>query len=161
MQFRPMLAALLTAAAAASLMAQAPAAPAQPAPTAMAAAAAEEAAVRAVLELYLRSHATGDGSHVAQAFHPELKLWWVSGDTLATRTAAAYIAGHRGVPASDEAQRRRWIASAEVYGNAAVARIILDYPSATFVDLFTLLKINGEWKIVTKTFSSQPKPRTP
>jgi hypothetical protein len=155
-QFRSTILALLVVA---PLSAQAPAAPAQAAPPALAAAAAEEAAVRATLELYLRSHATGDGSHVAQAFHPELKLWWVSGDTLATRTAAAYIAGHRGVPASDEAQRRRWIASAEVYGNAAVARIVLDYPTATFIDIFTLLKINGEWKIVTKTFSSQPKPR--
>jgi hypothetical protein len=158
-QFRSRLAVLLVSAVAAPLAAQAPAAPAQPAPSAMAAAAAEEAAVRATLELYLRSHATGDGSHVAQAFHPELKLWWVAGDTLATRTAAAYIAGHRGTPPADEAQRRRWIASAEVYGNAAVARVVLDYPTVTFIDLFTLLKINGEWKIVTKTFSSQAKPR--
>lgn len=80
--------------------------------------------------------------------------------TLAALLAAqAYIAGHRGTPAADEAQRRRWIASAEVYGNAAVARIVLDYPTVTYIDLFTLLKINGEWKIVTKTFSSQPKPR--
>jgi len=159
MQFRSTLVALLVTSATASLDAQAPAMPAQPAPSAMAAAAAEEAAVRAVLDLYLRSHATGDGSHVARAFHPELKLMWVAGDTLATRTAAAYIAGHRGTPAADEADRRRWIASAEVYGNAAVARIILDYPTVTFVDLFTLLKINGEWKIVTKTFSSQAKAR--
>jgi hypothetical protein len=27
------------------------------------------------------------------------------------------------------------------------------------VDIFTLLKIGGEWRIVTKTFSSQPRPR--
>jgi hypothetical protein len=119
----------------------------------------EEAKVRAVLELYLRSHATGEGRHVEQAFHPQLKLWWAQGDSLATRTAAQYVAGHRGVPAADEAQRRRWIASVEVFGTAASARIVLDYPTITYVDFFTLLKINGEWKIVTKTFASQAKPR--
>jgi hypothetical protein len=119
----------------------------------------EEAQVRAALELYLRSHATGEGRHVEQVFHPQLKLMWVAGDSLATRTAAQYVAGHRGVPASDEAQRRRWIASVEVFGDAASARIVLDYPTITYVDFFTLLKINGEWKIVTKTFASQAKPR--
>jgi hypothetical protein len=35
--------------------------------------------------------------------------------------------------------------------------VVLDYPNATFNDFFSLLKIGGEWKIVSKVFSSQPK----
>lgn len=120
---------------------------------------AEEAAVRSAIEGYLRSHATGEGSHVAAVFHPVLQMLWVANDTLARRTAAEYIGGFRGTPAADEAQRRRWIASVDVFGTAAAARVVLDYPTVTFVDFFTLLKINGEWKIVSKTFASQPKPR--
>lgn len=120
----------------------------------------EENLVREAINGYLRSHATGDGTHVAAVFHPVLQMLWVAGDTLVRRTAAEYIAGFRGTPPADEAQRRRWIASVDVFGTAAAARVVLDYPTVTFVDFFTLLKIGGEWKIVSKTFSSEPKPRT-
>ena len=119
--------------------------------------AVEEAAVRAAIEGYLRSHATGDGAHVRAVFHPQLRMLWVLNDTLASRTAQEYVSGFRGTPPADEAQRKRWISSVEVFGTAAAARVVLDYPNATFVDFFTLLKVSGEWKIVSKVFSSQPK----
>lgn len=117
----------------------------------------EEAAVREAIDGYLRSHATGDGSHVRAVFHPVLQMLWVANDTLARRTAEEYVSGFRGTPPSDEARRRRWIASVDVFGTAAAARVVLDYPTVTFVDFFTLLKIEGEWKIVSKVFSAQPK----
>lgn len=118
---------------------------------------AEEAAVRAAVSLYLQSHATGDGQHVSKAFHPELKLMFVRDGQLMQRTAAEYISGFRGQPAADEAQRKRWIELVDVTGSAAIAKVVLDYPTAKFADYFTLLKINGEWKIMNKTFHSEPK----
>ena len=62
-----------------------------------------------------------------------------------------------GKPAADEKDRKRSIESVDVAGNAAVAKVILDYPNVRFVDYFTLLKINGEWKIVNKSFYADPK----
>ena len=117
----------------------------------------EEAAVRAALQHYLIAHATGDGSHHAMVFHPEAKLFWMRDDTLNTRTSADYIAGSPGKPADDEAQRRREIAMVDVTGDAAVGKIVLDYPSALITDYMSLLKIDGEWKIVNKIFTVQPK----
>jgi hypothetical protein len=38
-----------------------------------------------------------------------------------------------------------------------VARIVLDYPTVKFVDYMTLLKIDGEWKIINKSFYAEPK----
>lgn len=118
----------------------------------------EEAAVRAALEHYLLGHATGDGAHHQMVFHPEAKLFWMRDDTLNTRTSAEYIAGSSGQPADDEAQRRREITMVDVTGDAAVAKIVLDYPSALFTDYMSLLRIDGEWKIVNKTFTVEPKP---
>ena len=118
----------------------------------------EEAAVRAALQHYLIAHATGDGSHHAMVFHPEAKLFWMRDDTLNTRTSADYIAGSPGRPADDEAQRRREIAMVDVTGDAAVGKIVLDYPSALITDYMSLLKIDGQWKIVNKIFTVQPKP---
>ncbi len=118
----------------------------------------EEAAVRAALEHYLLGHATGDGAHFEMVFHPQSKLFWMRDDTLNTRTSADYIAGASGSPAADEDQRRREITLVDVTGDAAVARIVLDYPTVVLTDYMSLLKIDGEWKIVNKIFTAQPKP---
>lgn len=120
--------------------------------------AGEEAAVRASLQHYLLGHATGDGSHYEMVFHPQAKLFWMRDDTLNTRTSAEYIAGAGGAPADDESERRREITMVDVTGDAAVAKVVLDYPTALFTDYMSLLKVDGEWRIVNKTFTVQPKP---
>lgn len=115
-------------------------------------------AVMVPLENYLKGHATGDGEYFKKAFHTEGSMIWIRDGKYTTRSFAEYIAGATGKPPADEAQRKRRIGTVEVVGNAAVATIILDYPAVKFTDYMTLLKIDGEWKIVTKTFYAQPKP---
>ncbi|HMV85560.1 MAG TPA: nuclear transport factor 2 family protein [Blastocatellia bacterium] len=117
----------------------------------------EEAAARAPLENYLKGHATGDPEFFKKAFHPEAKLFWFRDGKLNTRTSAEYIAGATGKPAADEAQRKRWIESVNITGNTGVAKIVLDYPQVKFTDYMSLLKVDGEWKIINKTFYAEPK----
>lgn len=118
---------------------------------------AEETAARVPLENYLKGHATGDGEFMKKAFHPEAKLFWYRDGKLNQRTSADYIAGMAGKPAADEAQRKRWIESVKITSNAGVGVIVLDYPSAKLTDYMSLLKVDGEWKIINKTFTSEPK----
>lgn len=117
----------------------------------------DEAGVRAALEHYLAGHATGQAVHFRQAFHAEAKLFWIRDGQLAQRTSAEYIGGARGIPAEDEADRKRWIESIDIAGNAASAKIILDYPGVTFTDYMSLLKVDGEWRIVNKIFYREAK----
>lgn len=117
----------------------------------------EEQAVRAAVDHYLTAHATGDGAHHRVVFHPVADLFWVDGGALQTITSDQYIARSPGRPAPDEAQRRRRIALVDVTGDAAVVKVELDYPNVFFTDYFTLLKIEGEWKIVNKTFTRRSK----
>ena len=117
----------------------------------------EVAAVRAAIEKYVQAHATGDGNHLKDVFHPELKLFFVRNGQVTTRPGPEYIAGFSGKPAADEPQRKRRIEGIEVTGSAAVAKVILDYPATTFTDYFQLVKANDGWKIVSKTFHAQPK----
>ena len=124
---------------------------------ALAQADSEEGAVRAALEHYVLGHATGDGAHHAMVFHDGANLYWVRDGELATRTSADYIAGAPGEPAEDEAQRRREITMVDVTGDAAVAKVVLDYPDVILTDYMSLLKIDGEWKIVNKIFTREPK----
>jgi hypothetical protein len=119
---------------------------------------AAEAGVRAALEHYMQGHATGEGAHMRAAFAPEAQLFWIREGQLATRTSEEFAAGFRGQVAPDEAQRKRWIEGIHITGDAAVARVILDYPKVRFTDYMSLLKIGDEWKIVNKTYVAQPKP---
>ena len=119
--------------------------------------ASEKDAARVPLENYIKGHATGDGEYMRKAFHTEGNLIFVRDGKYTTRSFADYIAGFTGKPAADEAGRKRSIESVEVSGNAGVAKIILDYPSTRFVDYMSLLKVDGEWKIVAKIFYAEPK----
>jgi Putative lumazine-binding len=132
---------------------------AQGAAKAAAASAVDEVAVRIPLEAYLRGHATGDSAAFRRAFFKEAKLLWVRDGQLATRTSDEYVAGASGRPPADEAQRKRWIESVDIAGNAAFAKIVLDYPTTRFVDYMALLKVGGEWWIISKSFSAEPKAR--
>ena len=119
--------------------------------------ASEKDAVRLPLENYIKGHETGDPEYMKKAFHTEGSLIFIRDGKYSTRSFAEYIGGMSGKPAADEAKRKRAIESIDVAGNAAMARIVLDYPTVKFVDYMTLLKINGEWKIVNKSFYAEPK----
>ena len=123
----------------------------------LAAIAQDKELVKVPLENYLQGHATGNGEFHQKAFYPESRLLFVREGKLTQRTSAEYIKGSSGKSAADEANRKRWIEMVDVTGNAAIGKIILDYPTTYFVDYFALLKIDGEWKIINKTFYSEKK----
>ena len=118
---------------------------------------AEEAAVRAAIEHYFRGHSTGLGEHHRKVFHPDARLFAVREGKYWTLTSEEYISRAPGKPAADEAQRKRAVEMVDISGNAAVAKVVLDYPDVKFTDYMSLLKIDGEWKIVNKTFHAEPK----
>lgn len=118
---------------------------------------AEEAAARVPLENYIKGHATGDGEFMKKAFHPEAKLFWYRDGKVNQRSSADYIAGFTGKPGPDEAQRKRWIESVKITGNTGFGVIVLDYPTVKITDYMALLKVDNEWKIINKTFYSEPK----
>lgn len=118
-------------------------------------------AVRVPLENYLKAHATGDPAYARKAFHTEGNMTFMRDGKYVTETFDSFInRAFTGKPAADEDKRKggRRIASVEVVGNAAIAKIILDYPTVKFTDFMTLLKIDGEWKIVNKSFFAEPRP---
>jgi Putative lumazine-binding len=123
--------------------------------------ASEDATVRKPLEAYLQGHASGDAQYMRAAFLPTAHIEGIRDGKFLSWTADEYIAGFKGQPPADEARRKRWIDSIDVSGNAAMARVTLDYPSGTFTDYFVLLKVDGEWKIANKVWTRQVKDSTP
>lgn len=121
----------------------------------------EKEAVKVPLENYLKGHETGSPEYMKKAFHTEGHLMFIRDGKYTTRSFSDYVAGMSGKPAADEAMRKRWIESIDVSGDAATGKIILDYPTARFVDYMSLLKIDGEWRIVNKSFTVERKELPP
>ncbi len=120
---------------------------------------AEEAAVREAIEHYFRGHATGQGEHFRKVFHPDAKLFAIREGKYWQLTSEEYIARASGKAPDDEAQRKRKIESVDISGNAAIVKVVLDYPQVKFTDYMSMLKIDGVWRIVNKTFHAEPKPK--
>ena len=113
----------------------------------------EAAAVRKTIEdHYFKAQSTGDGSHLKGTFVDEGRMMWIADGQLRTRTSGEYISGFRGTPPADEAKRKRRVVNVDVTGDAAVAKVELDYPDTRITDYFALLKVGNDWKIVHKWF---------
>ncbi len=117
----------------------------------------EEQAVREAVGHYLKGQATGDGEHYRRVFHPEARLFAVRNGEFWQLTSAEYADRAPGAPAEDEAQRQRRIDMIDIAGNAAIAKVTLDYPQVRYSDYLSLLKIDGTWKVVNKTFYMETK----
>ena len=117
----------------------------------------EEAAIRSAIDHYFQGHATGDGNHFRQVFHPQSNLYAIREGKYWQLTSADYAARATGQPPADEAKRKRSITSIDRTGNAAVVKLVLDYPSVKFTDYMSMLKVDGQWKIVAKMFEAEAR----
>lgn len=117
----------------------------------------EEAAARIPLENYLKGHATGDGEFIRKAFHKDARITAFRDGKLVNWGVEEYTSRFNGKIADDEPKRKRSFKIIEISGNTAIARITLDYPTIKFIDYMLLLKIDGEWKIINKSFYAEPK----
>lgn len=125
--------------------------------TASAQTAQEKELAKVPLNNYLQAQATGNGDLIRKSFYTEARIMTFSNGKLTNLGVEEFASRFNGKAAADEAQRKRMIESFEVVGNAATAKIVLEYPTVKFVDYMNLLKIDGEWKIVNKTFHAEPK----
>ena len=117
----------------------------------------EKEAVKIPLKNYLKGHALGKSEYMQKAFHTDGQLIFIRDGKYSTIEFKDFVSRVNRGPAKDEAMRKRWIESIDIAGNAATGKIILDYPNVRFTDYMALLKINGEWKIVNKTFYAERK----
>jgi hypothetical protein len=125
------------------------------------AASAEEAGVRVALNAYLQGHITGQADAFRRAFHPEARMLYAKDGQFVETEIADFIARAPGKPAVDEDRRTRTIDYIDIVGDAAIAKLTLTYPDVTFTDYMTLLKIGGEWRIVSKVFHADRKTQGP
>ena len=116
----------------------------------------DEQAVRRTIDQYFRGHATASADEMRKAFLPTAHIEGIRSGKFVSWTVEDYCANFKGKPAADEASRKRTIDSVNISGSAAMVRATLVHGATTFTDYFVLLKVDGEWKIANKVYSSAP-----
>ena len=114
--------------------------------------------ITATLMDYIEGTANGEPERLKRAFHPDFKLYTVTEqDSLRIRSGEAYIAG---IKPGEKANRIGRIISIDYEKDAAIAKAEIVVPNwRIFTDYFLLLRYEGSWKIVQKSYTWRPYPK--
>ncbi|MGY6560143.1 MAG: nuclear transport factor 2 family protein [Nitritalea sp.] len=109
--------------------------------------------VERTVKRYFEGLMERDRGKLEQAFSPDARLIGFRGDTYTVTPFETWADGVASAPKREnlEAYENR-VSGVELHGKMALARAELFWPEIYYYDLLTLLKIEGEWKIVHKSW---------
>lgn len=115
--------------------------------------------ITATLMDYIEGTANGQPERLKKAFHPDFNLYTVTeADSLRIRSGKEYIANIKEGEKSDRIGR---IISIDYENDAAIAKAEIVIPNwRIFTDYFLLLKYEGTWKIVQKSYTWRVYPKS-
>lgn len=124
--------------------------------TALAAQSADDLlAIRTTLTNYLDGATNNDYDQLASAFHPDARMQGITEDGLMNVNAREFF--REIMQPGPPVNRVTRISGIDITGNLASARLEMDYPTFRFVDMMTLLKVDGDWLIVSKAYYREPR----
>lgn len=104
-----------------------------------------------ILNDYIEGTRDGQPERLRKAFHPNFNLYTVSKDTLWTRSGEHYISS---IKDGEKTNRIGRIISIDIEKDAAIAKAEIEISGwRTFTDYFLILKFQGAWKIVHKSYT--------
>jgi hypothetical protein len=118
-------------------------------------AATDRDAIAAVIQLYIEGSAAGDVSKLEQAFHPEARMFGSLGDERVDVPITEMFGMVAAQPMDVAGSYQANLTSVDQMNDAATARLEETgcWGDVSFVDFFSLSRIDGAWKIVNKTFA--------
>lgn len=116
----------------------------------------EEKAIANTIQLYFDGMMERDASKLEEAFLPDARLIGYRGDQLFVTPFAEWKAGtSKGSPRNPEEYRNE-LKNIKIVGGMALAETELFWPGIYYYDYLTLLKVEGKWKIVHKSWWEKP-----
>ncbi len=111
----------------------------------------EQDVIAKVVQHYIDGAKSGKGNDMKPAFHKDATIFGYVGDDLfAGPIQKLFDWNDENGPATGLQAR---IASIDLIDTVATVRLELEnWTGSRFTDLFTLLKLDGEWKIMNKVF---------
>ena len=114
--------------------------------------------ITATLTDYIEGTANGEPERLRRAFHPDFNLYAVDDkNKLLVRSGEKYISG---VKQGEKSNRIGRIISIDYEKDAATAKVEIVVPKwRVFTDYFLLVKYEGSWKIVQKSYTWREIPK--
>ncbi len=111
----------------------------------------EHDAIAKTLQHYIDGTRSGNGDDMKPAFHKDATIFGYAGaDLFGGPIQQLFDWSDENGPAAALQTR---VASIDLAGTAATVRLELtDLNGDSYTDMFTLLKVDGEWKIMSKVF---------
>lgn len=116
-------------------------------------------AIKIVCSYYMDGGTNGDSVLFSKAFSPTGQMQYMRNDTLVIVSLKDFMARMKNT--GTKQNRKTRIESIQVFGNAATAKLTIEYPTFYFHDIMGLLKTKDGWKIVSKIFYREEKPKAP
>src|SRR2546425_250776 len=116
--------------------------------------ATDREAITEVMQLYMDGAANGDVSKLEAAFHEQAWMFGEMGGQRLDMPIKEFFGLAEAQPLkTDDNFQARLVAVVQT-GNAATAVVEEDgaWGTVSFVEYFTLARVDGDWKIVNKTF---------
>ncbi len=115
----------------------------------------EYGVIAKVVQHYIDGAKSGRGDDMKPAFHQDATIFGYAGaDLFAGPIQQLFDWNDGNGPATGLKAR---IANIDLIDTVATVRLELDnWTGSRFTDLFTLLKVDGEWKIMNKVFHLHP-----
>ena len=113
--------------------------------------------IETVLTYYLDGGTNGDSVMFSKAFQPDGQMRFMRNDTVMNVSLKDFMARMRNT--GTKTDRKTKIENIQVFGNAASAKLTIEYPTFYFHDIMSLLKTKDGWKIVGKIFYREEKSR--
>lgn len=112
--------------------------------------------IEKTIQTYVNGGISGRGDDMRPAFHEGATIYgYIGPDLFGGPIQGLYDWNDSNGPA---AELKTDIANIDIEGTVATVRLELDnWTGHRFTDLFTLLKTDGEWKIISKVFYLHPE----
>ncbi len=120
---------------------------------------AELQGIRDTVTLYTEGVHTGDIDMLKKAFHPNAMMYGASGENITVTEIQGlydYIAAHEPTTKTGE-PHQCFVTSIQYAGNAAFVEVVEESLFGhDYTNYLQLLKIDGKWVIVCKTYNATP-----
>jgi len=115
----------------------------------------EEQLIKQTISNYTDGGTMGDIPMVSKAFHPSATMKFIKDEAFTDVPIEKFFTDY--LKAGQVQERAVNVDYISISGNAAQAKLTLDYPTFQFVDFLNLLKIDNTWLIVGKIFCRNNK----
>ena len=115
----------------------------------------ERKKIEQTVSYYLDGGTNNDFETLKKAFHKNASMKFISGAGYKEVNAVDFF--ENAIKPGPKQNRKTSIVAINITGNAANAQLRIDYPTFFLMDFMNLLKIDGEWKIVSKIFHREQK----